>query len=297
MVSRVSPRLPSKSNPDDAFAALVALAGRAGVGITRVVHRTDKAIVATGTRAGRPVVAKLLISDDPYWVSRRAHELDVYARFASDPPPVRVPELLWADDRLTVLTNVPGRRLHDERHLTRDISHAKVQLVLDTLEALTQWAPDPALPEPIDYHGRIHGEFAAQLLDDAERATLHTLVDRIGPDRVTAHGDALPANLLIDEDRCALVDWEHSGRYLPGHDLALLYTVGAAASPTLATAITDRVAAGGITTEYTMNLVLLVCREIRIHDSLPLGAAPAHRMSTLRDLHIRLRQQLRPASR
>jgi hypothetical protein len=294
----MSPRLPSESNPDDAFAVLVAAAGRAGTGITRVVHHTDKAIVATGTRAGRPVVAKLLLSDDPYWVGRRAHELAVYGRLASDPPPVSVPELLWADDRLTVLTEVPGRRLHDERHLTRDISQVQVQLVLDTLETLTRWAPDPALPEPIDYHGRIDGEHAAHLLDDAERIALHTLVDRIGPVRITAHGDPLPANLLIDGDRCALVDWEYSGIYLPGHDLALLYTIGAAASPTLATAITDRVAAEGITTEYSVNLVLLVCREIRIHASLPPGAAPtAHRLSALHELHTRVRQQLHQTGR
>jgi hypothetical protein len=107
----------------------------------------------------------------------------------------------------------------------------------------------------------------------------------------------LPANLLIDGDRCALVDWEYSGRYLPGHDLALLYTVGRAASPTLAAAIADRVAAGGITTEYTVNLVLLVCREIRIHASLPPRTAPAHRMPALRELHTRVRQQLHQTGR
>ncbi|MEW2386610.1 hypothetical protein AB0873_31935 [Micromonospora sp. NPDC047707] len=78
---------------------LVARAGTAGVGIGRVVHRTDKAVVATGRHVGRPVIVKLLTTGDPYWVGRRHHELRVYELFTDQPPPVSVPQVLWADDR------------------------------------------------------------------------------------------------------------------------------------------------------------------------------------------------------
>ncbi|RQW96177.1 hypothetical protein DLJ59_31680 [Micromonospora inaquosa] len=119
------------------FAALIARAAAARVGTGRVVHRTDKAVVATGRRDGRPVIVKLLTADDPYWVGWRQHELRMYELrmyelrmyelrmyelFTDQPPPVRVPRVLYADARLTVLTQLPGQRLDDQRHLTRDVS-------------------------------------------------------------------------------------------------------------------------------------------------------------------------------
>ncbi|WP_170215144.1 phosphotransferase [Micromonospora aurantiaca] len=269
---------------------LIARAGTAGVGIGRVVHRTDKAVVATGRRDGRPVIVKLLTTGDPYWVGRRHHELRMYELFAEQPPPVSVPKVLWADDRLTVLTQLSGQRLHNHRHLTGDISASTARLVLATLDTLTSWTPTPALPEPIDYHGRIDAEHAATLINDDDRRALHNLVDQLGPVRVTAHGDPLPANMLLDDAHCGLVDFEHAGRYLPGYDLALLRIVGAA-SPTLTAAVTDRVHRGGLTVAFVVNMVLLACRELRIHTSRR-AAVPARRLAGLQHALLRARRDL-----
>ncbi|WP_433117865.1 phosphotransferase [Micromonospora sp. CA-246542] len=265
------------------FPALVARAAAAGVGTGRVVHRTDKALVATGRRDGQPVIVKLLTTDDPYWVGRRQHELRMYELFTDQPPPVRMPRVLYADAHLTVLTQLPGQRLDDHRHLTRDVSPADAQLVLDTLDSLAGWTPAPPLPQPVDYHGRTDAEHAAGLLDDADQHALHTLVDQLGLGRVTAHGDPLPANLLLDREHCALIDFEHTGSYLPGYDLALLHIV-AAASPTLAAAIAERVHTADITTAYHVNLLLLTCREIRLHTVLPAAGATTSRLAYLRQL-------------
>ncbi|MDG9674826.1 phosphotransferase [Micromonospora sp. DH14] len=268
---------------DDAFAMLIARAAAARVGIDRVVHRTDKAIVATGRRDGRPVIVKLLTTDDPYWAGRRQHELRMYELFAEQPPPVRMPQVLYADAHLTVLTQLPGQRLDDQRHLTRDVSPATAHLVLDTLGTFADWTPAPPLPQPFDYHGRTDAERAAGLLDDADQHALHTLVDQHGPHRVTAHGDPLPANLLLDREHCALIDFEHTGSYLPGYDLAMLHIV-AAASPTLTTAIAERVHTADITTADCVNMLLLTCREIRLHTVLPAAGATASRLAYLRQL-------------
>ncbi|MET8527164.1 phosphotransferase [Micromonospora sp. NPDC005172] len=282
---------------DDVFPALVARAAAAGVGTGRVVHRTDKAVVATGRRDGQPVIVKLLTTDDPYWVGRRQHELRMYELFTDQPPPVRVPRALYADAYLIVLTQLPGQRLDDQRHLTRDVSPATARLVLDTLDTFAAWTPAPPLPQPVDYHGRIDAEHAAGLLDDADQYALHTLVDQLGPGRVTAHGDPLPANLLLDGEHCALIDFEYTGSYLPGYDLALLHIVGAAASPTLTAAIAERVHTADITTAYSINLLLLTCREIRLHTVLSAAGATTSRLAYLRQLLSQARRDVQALMR
>lgn len=282
----------------DARSALRQHAARVGIMVEGLLHHTDKAIVAAGSRDGEPVVVKLLTTDDPYWIGRREHELGVYRHIAADPPPVVTPRLRYADERLTVLTRVPGTRLADERHLTGDVDGRSVDVVLDTLDAVAAWIPHPPLPEPIaDYHGRVNAEHAAGQLDDADRAALHQLVDASGGTRQVAHGDPLPANLLLADGRCAIIDFEHCGRYLPGYDLALLYTIGAPASPTLAQAITDRVHGPDLTIGFAVNLALLVAREIRIHAPLPDNAQKTHRLTTLARLRGHAADLIRQAPR
>jgi len=182
--------------------------------VERLLHHTDKAIVGAGTRGDEPVVVKLLTTDHPYWTGRRDHELAVYRHLATDPPAVTTPQLRYADDRLTVLSRLPGNRLGDERHLTDDLSDRTVEVVLDALDAFAAWMPHPRLPEPTaDYHERVAAEHAAGQLDDTSRARLQQLVDSYGQTRVVAHGDPLPANLLPSDSGCAVLDFEHCGRY------------------------------------------------------------------------------------
>lgn len=268
----------------DARRALDHHAARVGIRVERLLHHTDKTIVGAGTRDDEPVVVKLLTTDHPYWTGRRDHELAVYRHLATDPPAVTTPQLRYADDRLTVLSRLPGTRLGDERHLTDDLSDRTVEVVLDALDAFAAWMPHSRLPEPIaDYHERIAAEHAAGQLDDTSRARLQQLVDSYGQTRVVAHGDPLPANLLLNDGGCAVLDFKHCGRYLPGYDLALLYMIGAA-SPTLVHAIIGRVTAHGIGVGFAVNLALLVAREIRIHTLLPDSAQKTHRLTVLSQL-------------
>jgi hypothetical protein len=235
------------------------------------VHHTDKAIVAIGRHNGEPVVIKLLTTADPYWRLRRTHEIGVYRRFQTDPPPVLAPRLIHADgDGLMLLTMIPGARLHDARHADADLSSAAVAAVLDTLNAVPTWTPATLPAAPIaDYQGRVDAEHAAGLIDLQNRETISNLIVDCGDHREIQHGDPLPANLLIHGQNCGLVDWEHAGLYLPGWDLAVLDTVAGAASPRLRAAIDATVDARGIQGAYLVNLALVVAREVRIHRSLP----------------------------
>ncbi|MCZ7379738.1 hypothetical protein [Micromonospora sp. WMMC250] len=259
------------------------------------MHRTDKAVVATGRRDGQPVIVKLLTTDDPYWAGRRQHELRTYELFTNQPPPVRVPKVLYADAHLTVLTHLPGQRLDDQRHLTRDVSPATAQVVLDTLDTLAAWKPTPPLPQPIDYHGRVEAEHAAGFLDDANQYALHTLVGQLGPDRVTAHGDPYPRT--CSSTTSTALSSTSSSSYLPGYDLALLHNVGATASPTFTAAIAERMHDAGIATAYYVNLLLLTCREIRLHTVLPGSDSTTSRIAYLRQLLNRARRDVQALMR
>ena len=267
----------------------------AGVHCTRIVHHTDKAIVAFATRDGLPVVAKLLTTAEPYWIARRDHELQIYHRFTSSPPPVRAPRLIWHDDRLTILSHLPGKRLDDHRHLTTDPPPDHIDRLLATIERVRHWQPEPELPILIDYPARVAAEHDAELLDRDDRTLLERLLADTGGELAPAHGDPLPANLLLDADTWTLVDWEHAGRYLPGYDLAVLYTSAAHASPILAQAIIDRVNAAGASAVFAVNALLLSCREIRMHRSLPYGPVRTDRLAALAVHHERVRALLRHA--
>ena len=255
----------------DDLSSLTSRAGAIGATIESVLHHTDKAIVAAGSHAGRPVVLKLVTTTDPYWVRRHHHEVEVYRLIHTKPPPPPTPQLIRHDgDGLMVLTRLPGRPLHSARHIDTDLNAATVAVVLATINAMPRWQPTPP-PAPVlaDYRAQVDAEQAAGIIDDPYRARLRALLDRSGEQREMQHGDPLPANLILDDDRCGLVDFEHSALFLPGWDLAILDTVAGAASPTLRTAIEAIVTARRIWDQYRVNLALAVAREIRIHRSLP----------------------------
>lgn len=251
---------------------LVQRAHAAAASVETVLHHTDKAVVAVGQYRGRPVVIKLLTTTDPYWRLRRRHEVEVYRQFQTHPPPVRAPRLIYDDgDSLMLLTQLPGTRLHDHRHLDTELGTATVTAVLDALNLVPAWKPATALAAVIaDYQGRIDAERAGGLLDAPTHAAISHLLARCATSREVQHGDPLPANLLMDGHKCGLVDWEHAGLYLPGWDLAVLDTVAGTASPTLRAAIESTIAEHQIWDAYRVNLALVVAREIRIHRCLPI---------------------------
>ncbi len=242
-----------------------------GATIESVLHHTDKAIVATGHYADRPVVLKLVTTDDPYWVRRHHHEVEVYQLIHTEPPQPPTPQLIDHDGAgLMMLTRLPGSPLHSARHIDTDLSAATVAVVMTTINAMTCWQPTtPPAPVVADYRAQVDAEHTAGIIDDPGRDAIRALLYRSGEQREMQHGDPLPANLILDGDRCGLVDFEHTAMFLPGWDLAVLDTVAGAASPTLRTAIEATVTVRRIWDPYRVNLALASAREIRIHRSLP----------------------------
>lgn len=100
------------------------------------------------------------------------------------------------------------------------------------------------------------------------------------------HGDALLSNILLSPAGPVLVDWEHAGWYLPGYDLATLWSVLGDA-PVARRQISQIAQTAGPASRdaFLVNLMLVLTREIRtyemavqrsMHDSTPVAPGPAH---------------------
>ena len=91
------------------------------------------------------------------------------------------------------------------------------------------------------------------------------------------HGDALLSNILLSPAGPVLVDWEHAGWYLPGYDLATLWSVLGDA-PVARRQISQLAQSAGPAARdaFLVNLMLVLTREIRtLRDGRPaLDARP-----------------------
>lgn len=122
--------------PDNARAALDTLDRDLGLAVVDVLRQTTKSLLVAGTLAERPVVAKVVLDDDPFWIGKLGHEIAVYQIFAHNEPPIRVPRMIHADDaRLLVLERLDGRPLDSDRYPNRILPDAAVDAAIDAWSA------------------------------------------------------------------------------------------------------------------------------------------------------------------
>ncbi|MFI5492362.1 phosphotransferase [Actinoplanes sp. NPDC051859] len=249
------------------------------------LHRTDKAVLLSGVLDDLQVVVKLLVDDDPFWRAKFTAEIATYRAFDTAPPPVAVPRLIAAEPAAGVLavTRLPGRPVAADRYPT-ELDPAAVQVMLDAAGALQSWtAPDRLYPAVWDYpyrFARYRTEYG--LLDDRDEAALTALAAAAGPMRL-AHGDLLPTNVLRGPDGVlyGVLDWEFTGRYLPGLDAALLWLI-LGRLPGVRPAIeqlagSDPAQLAGFWT----NVATLAVRELRTHGELEDGPLRTDRLPYL----------------
>jgi hypothetical protein len=240
--------------------------------VHRVLHHSGKAVTATGELYGARVVVKLLLSDDPFWRARLAHEVTVYRHFADDPPPVRVPGMAGTDGSTWLaLEHLPGRPLGTGRYMTSAPDPGDLAAVLGAVRVLRRW--EPASPDFGGVHGyddRIAHYHAAGFLSGQDVDALLALLARCGDRREFCHGDLLPSNIwLTGAASCALLDWEYAGWYLPGYDLAMLHVTAGDAVPGLRRRIGGLIARDRQTrAAFCVNLARVLARERRLHSEL-----------------------------
>jgi hypothetical protein len=257
----------------DLPADLLTAADDLGVRLDRVVRRTDKTLLAQGSYRECPVAVKFLLETDPFWEAKWRHETSVYQLFAQYPPPIRAPRLLAADPRLLVVEWLTGRRLADDRYPDQPCPTNDIDTVLDLVSMLHQWAPPTeSLPVIFDYQERFRRYHAAGHLTDADHTALLHLLDHTGDPSEVNHGDPLASNILLDQiTGPALLDWEYTGWFLPGFDLAMLHTQLGARTPHLKRRIDQLVTSVGTEVPFAVNLAAVLTRELRLHRELPAG--------------------------
>jgi hypothetical protein len=296
----VTPPVPT--HDQTVLAGVATAAARLCPGFTAgaVLHRTGKSVLLAGSLGRESVVVKCLLADSPHWVQRFRQEVTAYRTFTRRRPPVRVPRLIAADaDRgVMVLEHVPGRPAARERHPSAALARGDVRATLQAVSTLNQWRPPAgSFPFAFDYPARIDRYHSLGLLTDRDAIDLtHLLrgVARMAPQ--FCHGDPVPPNILLTSHGPALLDWESAGYHLPGYDLAVLWTL-LARDPMTRRHIVQLAQQDGSQARdaFLVNLMLVLVREIRLHDASGVGEDKRRVLRRLHDDCTIVRRAVRAA--
>ncbi|MYX29494.1 phosphotransferase [Streptomyces sp. SID8381] len=243
----------------------------------QVLRRSGRSVLLVGTTGRSTAVAKCLLDHSPKWAARYRHEIAAYRSFVRHRPPVRVPRLIAADpDNCTlVIERTPGRVAALQRHPVEAPPRADIRAALGAICRLNAWRPPTGtFDAPLDYAERIAGDHESGLLTDRDlgdlQKLLHGIAQAAGRQGMGqfCHGDALLSNILLSPAGPVLVDWEHAGWYLPGYDLATLWSVLGDA-PMARRQISQLAQAAGPAARdaFLVNLMLVLTREIRTYET------------------------------
>ncbi|MEU9012183.1 aminoglycoside phosphotransferase family protein [Streptomyces sp. NPDC048479] len=243
----------------------------------QVLRRSGRSVLLVGTTGRTTAVAKCLLDHSPVWAERFRYEIAAYRAFVRHRPPVRAPRLIAADpDNCTlVIERMPGRAAALARHPAEAPPRADVRAALGAIARLNAWRPPAGMFDaPLDYAPRISryhelGLFTDRDLGDLQKL-LHGLAHAGGRQGMGqfCHGDALLSNILLSPAGPVLVDWEHAGWYLPGYDLATLWSVLGDA-PVARRQISQLAQQAGTAARdaFLVNLMLVLTREIRTYET------------------------------
>jgi hypothetical protein len=275
---------------------LAALAAQfPGLRVEEMLCHDGKSLVAAGHAGDQPVVIKVLADGDPSWRHRQRHEIGVYQIFAEHPPPVRVPRLVHTDGQgIVVIERLEGTTLGSGRY-PEVLTGQEVEAAAGLVGQLHDWHPLPDGFGPVfGYHERIVRYHAAGYFTEDDRRALERLLARCGPPWQLNHGDPLPGNMLrLPSGEWALLDWEFTGLFLPGFDLAMLSVLLAGTAG--ADAFLEDVACRtGYEDAYLVNLAVVLSRERRIHLTLPADhPLRVARLPLIDDARARARERFR----
>lgn len=238
----------------------------------QLLRRGGRTALLIGSSGRSPAVAKCLLDHSPAWADRFRHEIAAYRTFVRHRPPVRVPRLIAADPESCVLVmeRMPGRVVCPQRHPSHPPARGDVRAALAAYARINMWRPPPgSFDAPVDYGARIGRYHELGLLTDRDMGDLHKLLHGLSHAQGQFnHGDALLSNVLLSPAGPSLVDWEHAGWYLPGYDLAVLWSV-LGDDEAARRQISQQAQAPGPAARdaFLVNLMLVLTREIRTYET------------------------------
>lgn len=274
----------------------------------QVLRRSGRTVLLAGSIGRGQAVAKCLLDPSQSWAERYRHEVSAYRAFVRHRPPVRVPRLIAADPETCtmVVERMLGRPAGTGRRSCEPPPHTHLRAMVSTVNQLNSWRPPTELFErPLDYGKRLNRYHELGLLTDRDMDDLHKLLHAVvsttsrgGPLRQFCHGDARPDNVLLAPNGPVLVDWEHAGWYLPGYDLATLWTA-LSDSTTARRYISQEAQRQGPAARdaFLVNLLLVLTRQVRaceealrrsMRDTTP--STPEQALSPGEEQRLRLRQ-------
>ncbi|MFI5827919.1 aminoglycoside phosphotransferase family protein [Streptomyces sp. NPDC051578] len=272
----------------------------------QVLRRSGRSVLLVGTTGRMTAVAKVLLDHSPEWRERYRHEIAAYRAFVRHRPPVRVPRLIAADPENCVLVveRMAGRVAALQRHPVEAPPRADVRAALGAVCRVNQWRPSPELfGHPLDYTRRIARDHQLGMLTDRDFGDLQKLLHGLklaGTPWQFNHGDALLSNLLLSPAGPVLLDWEHAGWYLPGYDLATLWTVlGDAPAARGQISRLAQQQGPAVRDAFLVNLMLILTREIRMSETAvqrsmlataPMQPLPAGALSSGEEQRLLLRR-------
>ncbi len=243
----------------------------------QVLRRSSRSVLVAGTVGRAPAVAKCLLDRSAGWEDGFRREIAAYRAFVRRRPPVRTPRLIAADPDgcALVLERLPGRVAALARHPVQPPPRADLRAVLSAVRRVNAWQPPAdAFDQPLKYGERVGHYHRLGLLTDRDREDMEKLLRGVvgdfggQPPWQFCHGDALLSNMLLSPTGAALLDWENSGWYLPGHDLAVLWTV-LREDPPARRQISQLAQSSGKAAgdAFLVNLMLVLTREIRRYET------------------------------
>ncbi|MCM2417978.1 aminoglycoside phosphotransferase family protein [Streptomyces sp. RKAG293] len=238
----------------------------------QMLRRSGRTALLVGTSGRSPAVAKCLLDQSPAWVERFQHEIAAYRAFVRHRPPARVPRLIAADPEscVLVLERMPGRVVSVQRHPTETPPRSDVRAAIGAFGRINLWRPPAGVFDaPIDYPARISRYHELGLLTDRDMGDLQKLLHGLAHVQGQfCHGDALLSNVLLSPAGPVLVDWEHAGWYLPGYDLAVLWSA-LGNDPVARRQISQLAQNQGPASRdaFLVNLMLVLTREIRTYET------------------------------
>jgi len=181
------------------------------------------------TKEGAAVVAKTIVTEDPFYQSSFQKELQVYECFRAAPPSFAAPvaRIIFREPPLIVTDYLNGTALSTERFPKgEELPYQTLKQLEATLIKLRNYTGLPLGTRDevlIKYNARWNKYIERGIFFERDRNVLIKLAENDGWQPEFNHGDPVPSNAMLSNEQICLLDWEFAGAYAPFYDVGVLW--------------------------------------------------------------------------